>query len=207
MNRFKIVLGKEKEFENVWKNLMKKLICIFFLYFFLINNVLANDRSNELDTLFNQLKNSKTTNVREVENKIWKIWSTHPSEDRKGIRLTQLMAKGDFLMSQQKLNDAYEIFSILISTDPSWSEAWNKRATALYLLGRFQESQNDIDVVLKLENRHFGALSGQGLVQIELKNYEMALKSYKKVLEIYPLMEAPKVMIPVLEKLIKGQNI
>ena len=110
-------------------------------------------------------------------------------------------------MAKEELNRAYEIFSQIILVDPNWSEAWNKRATVLYMLGRYQESQEDINKVLKLEKRHFGALSGQGLVQTELKNYERAINSYKEVQKIYPSMQAPKVMIPHLKELIKGQSI
>ena len=110
-------------------------------------------------------------------------------------------------MTQKELSKAYEVFSQIILADPNWSEAWNKRATVLYLLGKYQQSQKDIDVVLKLEKRHFGALSGQGLVQTELKNYEKAINSYKEVQKIYPSMQAPKVMIPRLEDLIKDQSI
>ena len=68
----------------------------------------------------------------------------------------------------------------------------------------YKESLDDIDNVLKLEKRHFGALSKQGMVQNELKNFIKALESYKLVQKIYPSMEAPKVMIPLLEELAKG---
>ena len=105
-------------------------------------------------------------------------------------------------MARKELNRAYEIFSQIILVDPNWSEAWNKRATVLYLLGRYKQSQKDIDEVLKLEKRHFGALSGQGLVQTELKNYEKAINSYKEEQRIYPSMQAPKIMIPRLKELI-----
>ena len=167
----------------------------------------AEERESELNNLFQQLKNSEATKAIEIENKIWKIWSIHPSNDRRGYRLTELLAQGSFLMAKEELNRAYEIFSQIILVDPNWSEAWNKRATVLYLLGRYQQSQKDIDEVLKLEKRHFGALSGQGLVQTELKNYEKAINSYKEVQKIYPSMQAPKVMIPRLKKLIKEQSI
>ena len=40
--------------------------------------------------------------AKEIENKIWKIWTTHPSTDRRGYRLTELLAQGDFLMTQKK---------------------------------------------------------------------------------------------------------
>ena len=186
---------------------MKKLITILVLGLLFFINVNAEERVNELNNLFKQLKNSEVTQAIEIENKIWKIWSTHPSSDRKGYRLTELLAQGSFLMTQKELISAYEIFSQIILVDPNWSEAWNKRATVLYLLGRYQQSQKDINVVLKLEKRHFGALSGQGLVQTELKNYEKAINSYKEVQKIYPSMQAPKVMIPLLKELIKDQSI
>ena len=186
---------------------MKKLLGILVLGLLFFSNANAEERENELNNLFKQLKNSEATKAIEIENQIWKIWSIHPSSDRQGYRLTELLAQGSFLMTKKELNKAYEIFSQIILVDPNWSEAWNKRATVLYLLGRYQQSQKDIDEVLKLEKRHFGALSGQGLVQTELKNYEKAINSYKKVQRIYPSMQAPKVMIPRLKELIKGQSI
>ena len=186
---------------------MKKFLGILVLGLLLSSNVNAEERESELNNLFKQLKNSEATKAIEIENKIWKIWSTHPSSDRKGYRLTELLAHGSFLMTQKELSKAYEVFSQIILADPNWSEAWNKRATVLYMLGRYEQSQNDINEVLKLEKRHFGALSGQGLVQTELKNYEKAINSFKEVQKIYPSMQAPKVMIPRLKKLIKDQEI
>ena len=186
---------------------MNKLLGTIAILLFFLNNVNANERENRLNNLFKQLKNSEASSAVKIENKIWKIWSTHPSNNDKGLNLTKLLAKGSFLMSGKELNKAYEIFSQIILTDPSWSEAWNKRATVLYLLGRYEQSQKDIDEVLKLEKRHFGALSGQGLVQIELKNYEKAINSYIEVQKIYPSMQSPKVMIPRLRELIKGQSV
>ena len=76
-----------------------------------------------------------------------------------------------FVRNQQP-NRARDIFTEVIKLDENWAEAWNKRATVLYMLGEYQKSQEDIDKVLELEPRHFGALAGQGLVNIELKNYE-----------------------------------
>ena len=189
------------------KKFMKKFIQIIFLSLLFFSNVSAQERESELNNLFNQLKNSEAIKAIEIENKIWKIWSIHPSNDRRGFRLTELLAQGSNLMDKKELNRAYEIFSQIILVDPNWAEAWNKRATVLYLLGKYQQSQKDIDKVLKLEKRHFGALSGQGLVQTELKNYEKAINSYKEVQKIYPSMQAPKVMIPILKELIKSQSI
>ena len=102
---------------------------------------------------------------------------------------------------------AFDIFTKVIEIDPTWAEAWNKRATVLYLLGDYNGSQKDIDEVLKLEKRHFGALAGEGLVNIELKNYEKAIKSYQKAQKIYPSMKSPNIMIEKIKELIKQQSI
>jgi len=75
------------------------------------------------------------------------------------------------------------------------------------MIKEFQKSQDDIDKVLELENRHFGALAGQGLVNIQLKNYEKAIMSYKKAQEIYPSMQSPEIMINQIENLIKQELI
>ena len=183
---------------------MKKLLGILVLGLLFFSNANSEERELELNKLFNQLKNNSDASMAfEVEMKIWNIWSTHPSQEN----LTQLLANGSNLMTQHKLNKAYETFSKVISLDPNWAEGWNKRATVLYILGRYEESQEDINEVLKLEKRHFGALSGQGLVQIELKNYEKAINSYKEVQKIYPSMQSPKIMIPQLKELIKSESI
>ena len=183
---------------------MKKLLSILILSLLFFSNVNSEERELELNKLFNQLKNNSNASMAfDVEMKIWNIWSTHPSQEN----LTQLLADGSNLMAQHKLNKAYETFSKVISLDPNWAEGWNKRATVLYMLGRYEESQEDINEVLKLEKRHFGALSGQGLVQIELKNYEGAINSYKEVQKIYPSMQSPKIMIPQLKELIKSESI
>ncbi len=186
---------------------MKKLLQFIILSLLVFSNVGAEKKDNELNKLFKLLKNSENTKAIEIENKIWKIWSTHPSGDRRGYRLTELLAQGSLLINQRKLNKAYGLFSQIILEDPKWAEAWNKRATVLYMMGNYEQSQNDINEVLKIEKRHFGALSGQGLVQIELKNYDKAIESYKEVQKLYPSMEAPKVMIPRIKKLIKEQSI
>jgi tetratricopeptide (TPR) repeat protein len=75
------------------------------------------------------------------------------------------------------------------------------------MVGQYQKSQNDINKVLELEKRHFGALAGQGLVNIQLKNYDKAKKSYQMAQEIYPAMKSANIMIEQIEDLIKRQSI
>ena len=186
---------------------MKKIVLSFIFGLLVFTNVGAENRENELNNLFKKLKNSKTIEAKEIENKIWKIWVTHPSEDRRGYRLTELLAQGSIFINQRKLSDAYLLFSQIIIEDPKWSEAWNKRATVLYMMGKYEESQNDINKVLKLEKRHFGALTGQGLVQTALKNYQKAIDSYIEAHKVHPFMKTPLIMIEKLQLQIKKESI
>ncbi len=181
----------------------KKFFFISFLFFLGLSEIMADERKNELDKLFKELKKDNSNLAFEIEQKIWKIWSTHPKKNQ----LTVMLNKGSELVKNNQLKQAVNVFTKVIELDPYWAEAWNKRATVLYLLGEFQKSQDDIDKVLKLEKRHFGALAGQGLVNIQLKNYEKAIMSYEKAQKIYPSMKSPKIMIKEIEELIKKQSI
>ena len=179
---------------------------IFIVFFFLVLNlsqVLADERKSQLNKLFEELKISNPELTFEIEQKIWKIWSTHPKENK----LTLMLSEGSNLVKRDQLIESIKVFTKVIELDPNWAEAWNKRATALYLLGEFKKSQEDIDKVLELEKRHFGALAGQGLVNIQLKNYEKAIMSYREAQKIYPSMKSPKIMIKEIEELIKKQSI
>ena len=181
---------------------MMKILTIVIL-FFSTTTLSANDRDVELDNLFLELKKNIPSLSSRVAQKIWTLWSTHPTDQK----LTSLLDEGSRLVQDQKLNRAIDVFTEAIELDPNWAEAWNKRATVFYMVGEFKKSQDDIDKVLELENRHFGALAGQGMVNIQLKNYDKAKRSYQKVQEIYPAMKSPKVMIEQIEELIKRQSI
>ena len=180
---------------------MKKILV--FILFIIPSVSMANDKDIRLDKLFYELKNLNSKSTSEIEQQIWKIWSTHPSNKE----LTVKLEEGSSLVRVNEFSKAIEIFTEVIDKDPKWAEAWNKRATVLYLMGDYQASQNDINKVLSLEKRHFGALAGQGLVNIKLKNYEKAIKSYKQALEIHPYMKSPEIMIQQIEELIKEELI
>ena len=182
---------------------MKKIFIIIISIFINIKFLYADDRNLELNRLFDELKIKDQSSSFKIEQKIWKIWSTHPNNDE----LTSMLSIGSEFVNNNQYPKAVEIFTKVIQLDPSWAEAWNKRATVLYMMGEFEKSQNDIDKVLKLEKRHFGALAGQGLVNIELENYEKAIMSYEEAMKIYPSMNSPKIMIKELKELIKNQSI
>ena len=182
---------------------MKRVLLFFLIYLFTLTSSFANDRDVRLNQLFNELKVNKAKVASIVEQEIWSLWSTHPTDEK----LTARLEEGSMFVRNQQPKRAREIFTEVIKLDENWAEAWNKRATVLYMLGEYQKSQDDIDKVLELEPRHFGALAGQGLVNIKLKNYEKAIRSYEEAQEIYPSMKTPDVMIKQLKEIIKQQSI
>ena len=183
---------------------MKKFFIIFIFYIFAQSASAADKQTSELNHLFTQLKTlSNSQDAKKVEDKIWELWTTHPSEDS----LTELLAKGSEYMMQNQLTSAHNVFSKVIELDPKWAEGWNKRATVLYMMGNFELSQKDINMVLSLEKRHFGALSGQGLVQTALENYEKAIDSYIEAHKIYPSSQSTLQMIEQLSILLQKESI
>ena len=182
---------------------MKKISFIFFIFIF-TSSLFADDNREEIDKLFIQLKSALNfENSKKIEDKIWDLWTTHPSRDS----LTKLLADGSSAMMENNLDTALNKFTEAIKLDPSWAEAWNKRATVLYLMGKYDLSQADIDKVLMIEKRHFGALAGQGLVQTALKNYQKAIDSFIEAHKVHPFMKSPLIMIEKLKLQIKKESI
>ena len=178
---------------------------IFILFLFISSFFLSaqSSQKNILNNLFNQLEkvnNSKSAAL--LEKKIWSIWNEHPTNNKLTDRLefgTELMQYGDY-------NYALRVFDNIIVTDPKWSEAWNKRATVYFLMSQFTNSLDDIDKVLNIEPRHFGALSGQARIFIKLQKYEKAIKSIERALKFYPSFKSGE-MIPEIERLIREKTI
>jgi tetratricopeptide (TPR) repeat protein len=79
---------------------------------------------------------------------------------------------------------------------------WNKRATLYFLMGRMEDSLKDIDKTLDLEPRHFGALSGRGMIYQKLGKNPEALAAFKEALSMNPNMVGAKLAVQQLEKLV-----
>ena len=182
---------------------MFKIFILSLSFLFVSNVVIADQNDPRLNNLFKKLNETENQDeIRNLISDIWNIW--YEVDDPKVI---EYFEKGIQAMNLRNYPLAIRFFNNLIEEDPNFAEGWNKRATVLYMLGEFQKSQDDIDQVLALEQRHFGALAGQGLVNIQLKNYEKAIRSYEQAQEIYPAMRSPKIMIKQIEELMKQQTI
>ena len=98
------------------------------------------------------------------------------------------LAEGISAMRRRNYSEALEHFGLLPRIEPEFAEGWNKRATVLYLIGRYGESEADVYKTLLLEPRHFGALSGMGLIRIARKDWGGAVDALEAGLKIHPNM-------------------
>jgi tetratricopeptide (TPR) repeat protein len=151
--------------------------------------------------LYERLNDESVTVRSYAEQALWLLWgrSGDPSVDR-------LMERGLEEMQSGRHGEAIATFSEVIRRKPAFAEGWNKRATVLYLAGEFQRSLADCGEVLKRNPRHFGALSGAGLIHLQLEQYASALEWFRRALKVNPNMSAIQVHVRRLEELLRGRS-
>ena len=151
----------------------------------------ADQNDPELDGLFAKLKGATTTQqVGKVETRIWELWFSSGSEE-----IDAMFRHGSMALGTGRLGQALSIFEALVELRPDMSETWNRRATVRYLMGDFEGSISDIAETLSREPRHFGALSGLGLCQLQLGNKADALEAFKRALVHHPHMPSAKMYV------------
>jgi tetratricopeptide (TPR) repeat protein len=142
----------------------------------------ASQRDPRLPRLFARLALvSSGEEARRIESQIWGIWSESGSAE-----IDSLLLRGTQAMNQGDLDAALRSFSEAIERAPDFAEGWNKRATAYYQKGDYPASIRDVEVTLRLEPRHFAAISGMGLIYTELGADAPALHWFERALEVHP---------------------
>ena len=161
----------------------------------------ADQNDPQLDDLFIALQASPSeTQAANIELEIWTRWGDHPYDPF----ANRQMKKGIELMNSRALGAAEDVFSRIINSHPDFAEAWNKRATVRFFRGNDTGSASDILQVIKLEPRHFGALSGLGMIRVRAGDFEGALKAYKAAQRMNPYLLQIKAIIDQLGKKLKG---
>ncbi len=121
-----------------------------------------------------------------AERSLWEIWNR--SGDSKTDALLQ---QGIHLMQSDRLDEAIAKFDEVVKAAPGFAEAYNRRATAYYLMGQYEKSIADCEEAIKRNSLHFGALSGLGYNYYQLGKREKAVRYLQQALEINP--NKPKV--------------
>lgn len=162
----------------------------------------AFGQTAKLDDLFTRLKSADAEAALRIEQEIWIEWSKSGSPS-----MDLLLERGRQAMNEGATDLAIEHFTALIDHAPGFAEGWNARATAYWAAGDLGPAVLDIGHVLELNPRHFGALSGLGMIFEELRRPQKALEVYRMVLTLNPHAEGVPEAVERLEAELLGQEL
>lgn len=102
---------------------------------------------------------------------------------------------------------AIELLSAVIGLKPDFTEAWNKRATLLFMENNFARSMSDIAETLKRDPRHYGAWAGLGMILFQTDDKKRAYDAFKRALAINPHLDDIRKTVDDLKLDVEGQGI
>lgn len=154
--------------------------------------------AQRLDKLFVELKREASPDAATgIANQIRREW-----QDSGSATVNLLIQWADKAISEEKNAAALDFLDEAIRLKPDYVEGWNRRATLHFKLGNYRKSMSDINQVLAIEPRHFGALAGMAAIMQQTGRDEMALKAWERFLEVYPTeRQAQKELGELAEKL------
>jgi len=160
-------------------------------------------KMQDLDFLFGALKVAPDeTSAKAIEQRIWAQWLISKSDTA-----NLLMSRVKKAVEAKDLDLAMRLLDAVVELNPDYVEGWNRRATLHYMRKEFGESLADISHVLALEPRHFGALTGLGLIMQELGDEKRALDAFRKALEVNPHLERVPDYVKSLSGKVQGRDI
>jgi tetratricopeptide (TPR) repeat protein len=161
------------------------------------------DRVRNLDFLFDALKAAPDAETaKQVENRIWALWMASGS-DTANLLMTRVKGAID----AKDLDLAVQLLDSIVRLRPDYVEAWNRRATIHFMRKDYGLSMRDIREVLTREPRHFGAISGLGMIMQEFGDEKRALDAFRRALAIHPHMPKIPEMVKELTEKVEGRDI
>jgi tetratricopeptide (TPR) repeat protein len=172
------------------------------------------ERTRDLDFLFGALKAAPDdASAKAVEDRIWAVWTNAGNEtaimlmDRARRALDDAGKERNDGEKDKDYDLALRLLSAAIEIKPEYTEAWNRRATVYFLKRDYADALADIGKVLTREPRHFGALSGLGLIMQDIGDDKRALDAYRKALEVYPRLKGMSEKVKTLQQKVEGRDI
>jgi tetratricopeptide (TPR) repeat protein len=161
---------------------------------------LADQQDLRMEGLFARLQTTSSRPEAEAaQRQIWLIWTE--CDDSQADRLMQ---DGLQAMAARQHGLALQYFDRLVERAPEFAEGWNKRATVHYLMDDYEASVLDIERTLELEPRHFGALSGLGMIYDAIGKPAAALRSFEAAVAINPHLDGTRQRIDELRRQLRG---
>jgi len=162
----------------------------------------ASAEDSRVDALLDRLADPDLRNWDVTEQEIFLLWSRSGSASA-----DYLLQRGRAAMDAGDLQAAYGHFTALTDHAPEFAEGWNARATVLFQMQRFGPSIADIQRVLALEPRHFGALMGLGMMLEEMQLYDEATEAFTLAVEIHPHRDDIRRALQRVEQMREGRTL
>jgi tetratricopeptide (TPR) repeat protein len=168
-----------------------------------VPRVPRGDRFKNLDFLFDALKAAPDADsAKLVEGRIWALWLASGS-DTTDLLMTRVKTATD----EKDTALALQLLDAVISLRPDYVEAWNRRATIHFASKDYGKSLADIRQVLAREPRHFGALTGLGVIMQELNEEKLALEAFRRALAVNPHLQKVPDFVKSLTEKVEGRDI
>jgi tetratricopeptide (TPR) repeat protein len=161
------------------------------------------DEASRLDKLFADLKRERNERAAErIANQIWVEWRKSGSAS-----VDLILQWSNEAAETKKFDVALDFLDQVITLQPDFAEGWNRRATVHFMMDNYAKSMADIEHTLRLEPRHFGALTGLAAILKETGRKELALDAYERTLDIYPMMRDAQSEVATLSEELAGEGI
>jgi Flp pilus assembly protein TadD len=118
-----------------------------------------------------------------------------------------LLSRGRAALDAGDTEAAYAHFTALTDHAPDFAEGWNARATMFFNANRYGPAISDIQRVLALEPRHFGALTGLGIILEEMGELDRALDAFRAAQAIHPHRDEINAAVARVERALGGQTL
>lgn len=165
--------------------------------------VSPQEQGGNLDFLFGALKAAPDKDsAKHVEARIWASWSVTSSDTT-----ALLMARVKVAIEHKDTTRALQLLDAVVQLQPDYIEGWNRRATLHFLTNDYARSLADIRQVLAREPRHFGALTGLGMIMQELGDDRHALQAFRRALDVNPHLGNVSERIRTLSEKVEGRDI
>lgn len=138
-------------------------------------------REERLDALFVELGKPDLADAPRVEADIQRLWGQSGSP-----AMDLLLRRAQDAVEAQDLAAALDHLGAAIDHAPDFAEAWNARASVFYQLNEYALAVSDIEHVLALEPRHYGAMEGLAMIFNETDHPELALRVVRAAREVNP---------------------
>lgn len=163
---------------------------------------LPEDPRERLDVLFAMLPDAPPPEAARLQHEIARLWSASGSDS-----MDFLLRRGREALDAEAYDKAVEHLTALTRLAPEFAEAWNARATAHFLNDELWLAVADIQQTLAREPRHFGALSGLGVILERIGDEAGALRALRAALKVNPHLEDAKEAVERLAPAVDGRDI